>query len=709
MASQESSSPVPATSSLSATMAEISIPSSLKFLMSNLKHIVSTSLTNENYPIWRLQVFKLFSANGFEGYLTGTVIQPVASESNAADLRLWKLVDQNLVSALLSTISAPVLPYILSLSTAHEIWLTLENRLQPTNRSRVIQLKNELHHVQMKELTMTQYLAQIKAIVDNIAASGGHVDVEDVILHTLNGLPSIYNPFKSAIRTTQQPVSLDTLYSLLCSEEINLQIEQQKEVPPPSDHTALWTVRSNTTRGRFSSRSRGRGAPFRTSSPGLISPHPQNYNNNRLPTPAAARPTCQICGKLGHVALNCWHRCNMQYAPTTSTGNPRAFLTNSNSNLNAPVTEWVLDSSASSHLTSDATHLQHSTPYSGSDTVSVASGSTLPIHHTGQGLLPLPDTNRKLHLQNLLHVPLLSHNLLSIHKLTSDNNCSILFDAHGFLIKDLSDNSILLRGCSRDGLYPVQTTYCSSPQALHSTVSSCEPWHARLGHPNIRILQFLSSVVPTICTPPSSFICTSCNVAKSHKLPFNSSTSNVLQPFQLIHSDVWGPAPVSSFNGFRYYILFIDDHTRYTWLYLMHSKDESFSKFQHFHQLIKNSFNKSIQTIRTDGGGEYTSHLFRTYLNKHGITHQFSCPYTPEQNGLAERKHRHLLEMTRALLHTAHLPQIFWAEALLTSTYLINILPTKACRLQIPFQQLHGSFEDLWLSMLPVASTPFQR
>ncbi|KAI0497118.1 hypothetical protein KFK09_023446 [Dendrobium nobile] len=315
---------------------------------------------------------------------------------------------------------------------------------------------------------------------------------------------------------------------------------KKKEAPPPSDHTTLWTNRSNSSRGRFTSRGRGRGAPFRTISSSSNATYIPNYNSNQsqtLPVPASNsnHPTCQICGKQGHIALNCWHRCNMQYARSAPTQNQCALLTGSSSNVSSPITEWVLDSRASSHLTSDAAHIQQPTPYFGADTVSVASGNTLPIRNTGQGILPLPDSNRKLRLKNLLHVPLLSHNLLSIHKLTSDNNCSILFYAHGFLIKDLSDNnSTLLRGRSgrsRDGLYPLSTVSTASPQALQSSVNKLQPWHTRLGHPNHSILQCLSRIVPSICTPPSSFMCTSCNVAKSHKLPFSSSTSHVLKPF----------------------------------------------------------------------------------------------------------------------------------------------------------------------------------
>ncbi|KAL0921229.1 hypothetical protein M5K25_008285 [Dendrobium thyrsiflorum] len=204
---QDSSSVVPPASPLSASMAEFTIPAPLKFLMSNLKSIVNIQLTNENYAIWSLQVLKLFTANEFDGYLTKRQICPSGPSTNP-EYRLWRLVDQNLVSTMFSTISPSALPYELHLSTVYEIWTTLENRLQPTNRSRVIQLKNELHNIQMKDSTMTQYLAQINTIVDNIDAARSHVDSEDIMLYILNGLPVTYNSFKTSIRTSQLHISL---------------------------------------------------------------------------------------------------------------------------------------------------------------------------------------------------------------------------------------------------------------------------------------------------------------------------------------------------------------------------------------------------------------------------------------------------------------------------------------------------------------------
>ncbi|PKU64398.1 Retrovirus-related Pol polyprotein from transposon TNT 1-94 [Dendrobium catenatum] len=108
------------------------------------------------------------------------------------------------------------------------------------------------------------------------------------------------------------------------------------------------------------------------------------------------------------------------------------------------------------------------------------------------------------------------------------------------------------------------------------------------------------------------------------------------------------------------------------------------------HKLIKNTFNSSIQTFRSNGGGEFISNAFRIYLLNNVLTNQISCPYTPEQNDLNERKHRHLLGLTRMLLHAAHLPNPFRAEAISTANYLINRLPSSAISNQTPYSRLHG-------------------
>ncbi|KAI0499192.1 hypothetical protein KFK09_020094 [Dendrobium nobile] len=250
---------------------------------------------------------------------------------------------------------------------------------------------------------------------------------------------------------------------------------------------------------------------------------------------------------------------------------------------------------------------------------------------------------------------------------------------------------MLLRGPKHHGLYQIKLPSDCHSTALRASNNPSALWQARLGHPHSRLLRSLVNHIPELASSTSSLdACVFCNVSKSHELPFSSSISSCNKPFQLVHSDVWGPTPVASLNGFIYYVLFIDDFSKFSWLYLLNSKHETFAKFQQFHNLVKNKFGTNIQTLRCDGGGEFTSTKFRNYLLNQGITHQVSCPYTSEQNGTAERKHRHLLDSTRTLLHAAYLPPKFWAEAVTTANYFINQLPSATLSNHTPYFLLHN-------------------
>ncbi|KAI0494554.1 hypothetical protein KFK09_024695 [Dendrobium nobile] len=189
--------------------------------MSNVKTMVNVQLTTENHLIWKSQMLKLFTANNFEGHLTGHTVKPAkqilapdGSRSHNPLYSTYMLIDQHLSSAIYSTVSPTLLPYILNLDSTHEIWVTLERRLQSSNRSRLLQRKGELHQLKLGDKTMFQYLTDIKSKIDAIAAVGSFVDPEDIIHYTLNGLPPTYQSFKTSIRTHLGELLLDDFYSL---------------------------------------------------------------------------------------------------------------------------------------------------------------------------------------------------------------------------------------------------------------------------------------------------------------------------------------------------------------------------------------------------------------------------------------------------------------------------------------------------------------
>ena len=150
--------------------------------------------------------------------------------------------------------------------------------------------------------------------------------------------------------------------------------------------------------------------------------------------------------------------------------------------------------------------------------------------------------------------------------------------------------------------------------------------------------------------------CDACEYAKHTRDSYVSKGLRSISPFMLIHSVVW-TCTVVSVNDMKYFVTFINCYSRMTWVYLMRHKDEVFNCFQNFHAYVKNQFQVQVQVIRTDNGTEYVNTNFGIFLSAQGILHQTSCPDTPPQNGVSERKNRHVLEVARSLMYTMNVPK----------------------------------------------------
>ncbi|CAL5366916.1 unnamed protein product [Camellia sinensis] len=248
-------------------------------------------------------------------------------------------------------------------------------------------------------------------------------------------------------------------------------------------------------------------------------------------------------------------------------------------------------------------------------------------------------------------------------------------------------------GRAQSGLYflDVMPTSPLSSQALQCTSSSSlrllHQWHRRLGLPSFSILEKLFPLLVRDC-PRNNFVCDACELAKHKRTCYPSINKKSTFPFMLIHTDVWGPSPVVSTSGYRWFVTFIDCYSRVTWLYLLRTKNEVFSCFKSFHKMVSNLFNATIKILRSDNGTEYVDGAFRAYLDDHGILYQTSYVGTLEQNGVAERKNGHLLEVARSLLFTMNVPKSFWGDAVLTAAYLINRMPSSVLHFQIPLELL---------------------
>ena len=183
--------------------------------------------------------------------------------------------------------------------------------------------------------------------------------------------------------------------------------------------------------------------------------------------------------------------------------------------------------------------------------------------------------------------------------------------------------------------------------------------------------------------------CEHCVFGKHKRSAFGVGVHSSKEVLEYIHSDVWGKSPTPSHSRKEYYVSFIDDYSRYVWIYFMHEKSEVFTIFKKWRAQVETQTSKKVRFLRTDNGGEYTSSEFKEYCEKEGITRHLTTVYTPEHNGVAERLNRTLLERSRSMLSQVGLPQTFWAEVVNTATYLVNLSPCSAINFKNPFGMWH--------------------
>ena len=328
-------------------------------------------------------------------------------------------------------------------------------------------------------------------------------------------------------------------------------------------------------------------------------------------------------------------------ASVAQTGNVSACLTHSS----AP---WILDTGASDHISGNKdlfSSLTFPSPLppitfaNGSQTISKGIGSVCPLPS-------LPHTS-------VLYIPNFPFNLISICKLTRDLHCVLTFSHNSLPLQDRRTGKTIGIGHESQGLFHVNSPLCSN------TCTSTEDHlllHNRLGHPSLSKFQKL---VPHFSSL-SLLECESYQLGKHTRVLFPKRLDPRTKfPFELVHTDVWGPSRSTSTLGFHYFVTFIDDYSRCTWLFLMKTGVELFSIFQKFHAEIRTQFNTSIRILRSDNAKEYFSTTFSSFMSSHGIFHQSSCAYTPQQNGVTKRKNRHLIKTARTLLLHHKVPQRF--------------------------------------------------
>lgn len=341
---------------------------------------------------------------------------------------------------------------------------------------------------------------------------------------------------------------------------------------------------------------------------------------------------------------------------------------------------WIFDTGATDHMTCSSQFFTTSSPVT-NRYVYLPNHALAQVTHIGT-----IHFSKSLILYNVLCVPSFELNLISVAKLNQTSSCHATFTNNLCFVQDQHSGKTIGTGIEEAGLYYLDTSKFAGCSSFAAMVTSTNPhlWHQRLGHPSNKSMHAIS-----LCSELVKFRsisdCSICPLAKQTRKPFSTSSINTKSCFELIHVDIWGGYHVSTLQGAKYFLTIVDDFSRCTWVYLLHTKSEARKYLLTFINLVETQFESHIKIIRSDNGLEFS--IPNTYHDK-GIIHQTSCVSTPQQNGVVERKHRHLLNVARALLFQANLPKTFWGDAILTATYLINRTATVILQGKTPFEVL---------------------
>src|SRR5438132_1500992 len=295
----------------------------------------------------------------------------------------------------------------------------------------------------------------------------------------------------------------------------------------------------------------------------------------------------------------------------------------------------------------------------------------------GVGRIPISNDQS---ISNVLLVDSLSYNLLSVLQLC-EIGYNYLFTNEGVQILKTEDSSIAFMGRFKGKLYLVDftTTRVTPETCLMAKSSMGWLWYRRLAHVGMRNLAKLQKGEHILGLTNVVFekdkVCGACQAKKQHGVPHPSKNIvSTTRPLELLHMDLFGPVAYISIGGNKYGFVIVDDYSRFTWVFFLQDKSEVQETFKKFARRAQNEFEVEIKRIRSENGSEFKNTSIEKFLDEEGIKHEFLAPYTPQQNGVVERKNRTLIKAARTMLDEYKTSDQFWAEAINTACHAINRL-----------------------------------
>jgi hypothetical protein len=550
----------------------------------------------------------------------------------------------NCLAILTLNVDKKLYVHIRKCKTPKEVWETFKRLFEEKGLSRKIGLLKGLISTKL-DTSMQQYIDTLMDYSNKLGGIGFEISDDWLSAIILAGLTDDYKPFIMAIEASGTNVTSDVIVTKLLDS--------------PS---------SSTEAGAFFG------------------------NKKEFNKKAKNGKRCFTCGSRGHFSNTCEKKTAKEKTAKAKT----AFTAfhNKNNHENKHI-NWYVDSGASNHMT-PCKEMLTNIKQSNVENIISANNAKLVVKNAGEVLM---QTNKsEIKIDDVLYVPNLAANLLSVNKIVKKGN-SVVFDKNGCTIMN-GENDIVACCKPENGVYKLNGKCFATVRQEDAFL-----WHRKLGHSSLNKMLKMRDGLKNIIFDDSAKNkiknCVICAKGKQSRLPFkskdNEHSKNLLD---LIHSDLMGPMENESIGGARYILSFIDDHSKKVFVYFLKQKSEVSERFADFLNVIETQTGRKVKTLRSDNGTEYVNNKMKQQMQKKGIIHQKSVIYSPQQNGTAERMNRTLIEKAKCLLFDAGLPKKFWAEAVNQSAFLINKIIASATGKtpdEIFFGRNHMKLSDLKL------------
>lgn len=359
-------------------------------------------------------------------------------------------------------------------------------------------------------------------------------------------------------------------------------------------------------------------------------------------------------------------------------------------------TAWHLDTGASNHMTGDElafAELRRSV----TGTVRFGDGSLVDIKGRDTVMFSI-DGGRHKALTGVYWIPRLKTNIISIGQL-DEIGCPTLVKDGKMTVRDQNRRIIAQAPRLRNRLYVVhlkiERPICLAAHAKEDAWI----WHARFGHQGFDGLNKLATKGMVRGLPAIAHVeelCEACLAGKHRRAPFPQVAKyRATAPLELVHGDLCGPISPATPGGNRYFLLLVDDFSRFMWIKLLRTKDEAADAIRRFQASAEVESRHTLRVFRTDRGGEFTATEFMGWCADHGIKRHLTAPYSPQQNGVVERRNQTVVGTARCMLKGATMPARFWGEAVTTAVFLLNRSFARSVEGRTPYEAWHGAKPDV--------------